>query len=96
MLGSVVGALVHAMEPEALRSWGWRVPFLTGIVVGLLGLHLQVGGRVGGRVRTVVGGEHSPVGVTVPVSVLRILFEPRCRWTIQEDSHASGRQAAQH
>jgi MHS family proline/betaine transporter-like MFS transporter len=31
------------MSPEALESWGWRIPFLLGLVVGLAGLALRRG-----------------------------------------------------
>jgi MFS transporter, MHS family, proline/betaine transporter len=38
MLGSAVGAIVAAlMSPEALASWGWRLPFLAGITIGIAG-----------------------------------------------------------
>ena len=31
------------MEPAALKAWGWRIPFLPGILVGLFGLWLRRG-----------------------------------------------------
>jgi MHS family proline/betaine transporter-like MFS transporter len=38
LLGSLSGTVLSfALSPEALTSWGWRVPFLLGIVVGGLG-----------------------------------------------------------
>lgn len=44
MLGSGVAALLtNLMSPEALHSWGWRLPFLAGIGVGLVGLWLRQG-----------------------------------------------------
>ncbi|BCA53822.1 MFS transporter [Nitrospira sp. KM1] len=44
LLGSGIGALLTAdMAPEALYSWGWRLPFLLGIVVGVCGLYLRRG-----------------------------------------------------
>ena len=37
MLGSVVGAVLHsALDEDALHSWGWRVPFLCGVIVGIV------------------------------------------------------------
>jgi len=33
--------LSFALSPEALTSWGWRVPFLFGIVVGGVGAYLR-------------------------------------------------------
>lgn len=36
LLGSAVGSLVSALLPqETIDAWGWRVPFLLGMVVGL-------------------------------------------------------------
>jgi MFS transporter, MHS family, proline/betaine transporter len=44
LLGSAVGALTTSvLSPEALDSWGWRVPFLVGLVVGLAGWYLREG-----------------------------------------------------
>jgi MHS family proline/betaine transporter-like MFS transporter len=38
LLGSATGAvLAAAMSPESLHAWGWRIPFLLGLPVGLLG-----------------------------------------------------------
>ncbi len=35
LMGSAMGALLaSAMSPEALADWGWRIPFLVGLVVG--------------------------------------------------------------
>ena len=42
MLGSVVGAALHSgLSEEALHSWGWRLPFLCGVFVGIIGLRIQ-------------------------------------------------------
>ena len=44
LAGSATGALLASlMSPEALESWGWRIPFLAGLVVGLAGLALRRG-----------------------------------------------------
>lgn len=44
MLGSAVAAVAHFFfDPADLYSWGWRVPFLLGIIVGLAGLWLRTG-----------------------------------------------------
>ena len=38
LLGSATGALLAAaMSPESLQTWGWRIPFLLGLLVGMLG-----------------------------------------------------------
>src|SRR5215813_395965 len=42
LLGSLSGTLLSfALSPEALTSWGWRIPFLLGIVVGAVGAYLR-------------------------------------------------------
>ena len=42
LLGSLAGTVLSfALSPEALTSWGWRVPFLLGILVGGVGAYLR-------------------------------------------------------
>jgi MHS family proline/betaine transporter-like MFS transporter len=42
LLGSATGtALAALMPPEILDSWGWRIPFLLGLVIGVVGLLLR-------------------------------------------------------
>src|SRR5262245_35724349 len=44
LLGSATGAaLAGLMSEQALETWGWRVPFLIGLVVGLAGFALRRG-----------------------------------------------------
>lgn len=44
LLGSLIGAgLSAALSAEEMTDWGWRVPFLLGIVVGGVGLLLRRG-----------------------------------------------------
>jgi MHS family proline/betaine transporter-like MFS transporter len=44
LLGSGVGALLTSdLSHEDLYAWGWRIPFLLGLVVGLIGLYLRTG-----------------------------------------------------
>src|SRR6185295_2823038 len=44
LLGSGVGALLTSLlSHEALYAWGWRVPFVLGILVGAVGLYLRTG-----------------------------------------------------
>jgi len=44
LLGSAVGSLVNGLlEPDAVASWGWRIPFLLGIVLGMIALYLRMG-----------------------------------------------------
>jgi MHS family proline/betaine transporter-like MFS transporter len=43
LAGSAVSALVSAvLTPEDLTSWGWRIPFLVGGVLGAVGLYLRL------------------------------------------------------
>ncbi len=42
LCGSAAGAFCAAlMTPEALSEWGWRIPFLFGLVAGVVGLLLR-------------------------------------------------------
>src|SRR6516162_6120478 len=42
LLGSAVGAAFAAnMSATALQAWGWRIPFLLGLVVGVIGYVLR-------------------------------------------------------
>jgi MFS transporter, MHS family, proline/betaine transporter len=42
LLGSAVGAtFASSMSTAALESWGWRIPFLLGLVVGIAGYFLR-------------------------------------------------------
>jgi MFS transporter, MHS family, proline/betaine transporter len=44
LAGSATGAvLAEAMSPEVLEAWGWRIPFLIGLLVGLAGFALRRG-----------------------------------------------------
>lgn len=41
MLGSVVANIFSAMPEDAFLSWGWRVPFILGIAIGLVGFYIR-------------------------------------------------------
>ena len=42
LLGSATGALLASvMSEQALESWGWRLPFLLGLLVGIAGIVLR-------------------------------------------------------
>lgn len=43
LLGSVLATLITTLLPqEAVDSWGWRLPFIAGVLVGLVGLYLRL------------------------------------------------------
>jgi MFS transporter, MHS family, proline/betaine transporter len=42
LTGALLGAFItRILTPEALESWGWRVPFLIGLLIGPLGLYIR-------------------------------------------------------
>jgi MHS family proline/betaine transporter-like MFS transporter len=42
LLGSATGALLSSILPaENMQAWGWRIPFVLGLVVGLAGFFLR-------------------------------------------------------
>ncbi|MUV26978.1 MFS transporter [Burkholderia thailandensis] len=42
LFGSLVGAAVtRGLSTEALHAWGWRVPFLIGLVIGPVGFYVR-------------------------------------------------------
>jgi MHS family proline/betaine transporter-like MFS transporter len=44
LLGSAMATLVHdLLSPEQIHAWGWRVPFLGGLLVGVVGRFMRSG-----------------------------------------------------
>jgi MFS transporter, MHS family, proline/betaine transporter len=42
LTGTLMGALVtRGLTPKALESWGWRIPFLFGLIIGPVGLYIR-------------------------------------------------------
>ena len=42
LLGALVGAAVtRGLSPEAVDSWGWRIPFIIGLLIGPVGLYIR-------------------------------------------------------
>ena len=43
LVGAAVASLMTAtMAPDALQSWGWRIPFLAGLPLGFVGLYMRL------------------------------------------------------
>lgn len=42
LLGSAVGATINRLPTHALESWGFRVPFVIGLLLGVIGLYLRL------------------------------------------------------
>jgi len=42
LLGAILGTLLTRwLTPETLDSWGWRIPFLFGLIIGPVGLYIR-------------------------------------------------------
>lgn len=42
LMGSAVAALFsHLLPQEAFETWGWRIPFLMGFLIGMVGLYIR-------------------------------------------------------
>lgn len=46
LIGNIVGAVIRTvLTDEELYAWGWRIPFLSGIVIGFVALSIQLFGQ---------------------------------------------------
>eukprot|EP00804_Cyclotella_cryptica_P018496 CCRYP_004322-RC/>CCRYP_004322-RC protein AED:0.21 eAED:0.21 QI:349/1/1/1/0.66/0.5/4/811/283 len=46
LIGNIVGAILRSvLTDEELYAWGWRIPFLSGIVIGLVAVLIQLFGQ---------------------------------------------------
>jgi MFS transporter, MHS family, proline/betaine transporter len=42
LIGAILGAIItKTLSPEAIDGWGWRIPFLFGLVIGPVGLYIR-------------------------------------------------------
>ena len=42
LIGAILGTvLTRSLTPEALDGWGWRIPFLFGLIIGPVGLYIR-------------------------------------------------------
>ncbi|NIE65272.1 MFS transporter [Burkholderia sp. Ax-1719] len=62
LAGSMVGFLLsHYLDTASLESWGWRLPFLTGVLIAPLGLYLR--SRIGEDASDTAAPERAGQGV---------------------------------
>jgi MHS family proline/betaine transporter-like MFS transporter len=77
LLGSAIAALIHGLLPlEQIQDWGWRLPFLGGLVVGAVGWWMRQTlpeSREFGRLAEAGDIAASPVAQAVRETPLRIL-----------------------
>lgn len=46
LCGNLVGALMRTiLKDEQLYAWGWRIPFLSGILIAFVGVYLRLYGE---------------------------------------------------
>jgi MHS family proline/betaine transporter-like MFS transporter len=46
LCGNLVGALLRSvLTDKQLYSWGWRIPFLSGILIAFVGVYLRMYGK---------------------------------------------------
>src|SRR5262245_55759196 len=77
LLGSAVATLMHdLLSPEQMQTWGWRLPFLGGVLVGVVGWRMRRGVQETPEfVRLQSAGhiEERPVLQALPERPLRVL-----------------------
>jgi MFS transporter, MHS family, proline/betaine transporter len=62
LAGSLVGfVLSHFLDTASLESWGWRLPFLAGVLIAPLGLYLR--SRIGEDTPSAPDSKHAEQGV---------------------------------
>jgi MHS family proline/betaine transporter-like MFS transporter len=77
LLGSAVATLMHnLLSPEQIQTWGWRLPFLGGVLIGVIGWRMRRGVQetpVFVRLRGAGRIEASPVLQALREMPLRVL-----------------------
>lgn len=64
LLGALVGVgLTQALSPQDLESWGWRVPFLVGLLIAPVGMYIRRN-----LVETTTAGDRSRANLRLLVS----------------------------
>ncbi|HEY1746057.1 MAG TPA: MFS transporter [Xanthobacteraceae bacterium] len=42
LIGAILGAVItKSLSPDAINGWGWRIPFLFGLIIGPVGLYIR-------------------------------------------------------
>jgi MHS family proline/betaine transporter-like MFS transporter len=84
LLGSAFAALLTTiMTPEALEAWGWRIPFLVGGVIGLVGLYMRRNvGETPAYRRAVEAASQSEEKATPPMLLALRAFGFATVWTV--------------
>ncbi|SDV46480.1 MFS transporter [Chitinasiproducens palmae] len=73
VVAAAMGALVtRSLSPEALDAWGWRIPFVFGLLIGPVGLYIRT--RVPEVPAAVAKPAIAAAGGTGTASVLRDVF----------------------
>ncbi len=73
ILASGFGVLLNtALTPEQLASWGWRLPFCFGLLIGPVAIYIRKRLEETGEFRQ-SGGQQSPLNETFSAQKLRVL-----------------------
>ncbi|MGB3066900.1 MAG: MFS transporter [Ottowia sp.] len=69
----VVAALSYGLTPQAMESWGWRVPFAIGLVIAPVGAYLRR------HLEETLSEENRTPAATAPKAARRSAFSTVCR-----------------
>jgi MFS transporter, MHS family, proline/betaine transporter len=63
LLGSAIGTLLTSALPrQTMRNWGWRLPFIFGLIIGIVGLYIRWDLQRGSKVPDDLVAESAPAG----------------------------------
>ncbi|WP_322044558.1 MFS transporter [Paraburkholderia sp. J67] len=90
LLGASLGLLItRTLSPDALASWGWRIPFLLGLLIAPLGLYVRlrlrdapIPGRDTRQARMPLAELCREHGATILLAVLMIMGQTVPAYTI--------------
>ena len=98
LLGSGFGALITSMLTESeLTSWGWRIPFLVGISIGIVGFFIRKGlpetptsdDKVDAPLKEVFTSHKKPMFQSIGLNIMGavsfyLIFIYLATWLVQE------------